>query len=210
MIEPPVEIGSDDIRAQPRRTGHHWFDLTMALLAIFLSMVSLYVAFDHSKAERELVQANSWPFIQENTSVSSRGEAEISLFNAGIGPAKLHTLEVFYDGVAARSPVALLQLCCGLPVEPKQQYSSIPGDLSVGNPNNQVLRPGQALRVIALTRGPAPSTVFDRFADAVHNMTFRGCFCSVFDECWISNLHDLDVQKVESCPIRPDRFKVLE
>lgn len=209
MIEPPVEVGPDDIHAQPRRTGRHWFDLTMALLAIFLSMVSLYVAFDHGKAERELVQANSWPFLQENTSVSSRGEVELAVFNAGIGPAKLHTLEVFYKGAAVRSPIELLQVCCGLPRGPQTQYSSVPGDLSLGNPNDQVLRPGQELRVMSLTRA-ASSTLYDRFADAIHSLTFRGCFCSVFDECWISDMHRLDVQKIRSCPIRADRFKVLE
>ncbi|WP_419729116.1 hypothetical protein [Lichenicola sp.] len=210
MIEPPVEIGPDDIHAQPTRTGRHWFDLTMALLAIFLSMVSLYVAFDHSKAERELVQANSWPFVQENTTVMSRGATEIAVFNAGIGPAKLHSFEVFYKGAAVHSPIELLQACCGLPLGPQTQYSSIPGDLSVGNPNDQVLRPGQNLRVMSLSRSQAEPTLSDRFASAVHDLTFRGCFCSVFDECWISDLHRLEVQNVARCPIRPDRFKVLE
>ena len=210
MIEPPVEIGPDDIHAQPTRTGHHWFDLTMALLAIFLSMVSLYVAFDHSKAERELVQANSWPFVQENTTIRGIGEAQITVFNAGIGPAKLHTLEVFYKGAPARSPVELLQLCCGLPPGVNQYAMSIPGELGNGDPNNQVLRPGQELLVMSLTRGAGHSPLYDRFAEAVRSLTFRGCFCSVFDECWISDMKSLDVQKVRSCPIRPDRFKFVE
>src|SRR4051812_31961149 len=99
LSEPPVETGADDIQARPRRTGVGWFDLVLALSAIFISAVSLAVAIEHGRTERDLVAASSWPFLRALISNSyGDGEARfaaIGVSNGGVGPAKLESYEVF-------------------------------------------------------------------------------------------------------------------
>src|ERR1700760_2630374 len=119
LREPPVDTGADDVQAHPRRTGIAWFDLALALSAIFISAVSLAVAIEHGRTERDLVAASSWPFIQatlsnEYSEGSGQLYAAFGVANGGVGPAKLQTFEVFYKGQPARSGVDLLRRCCGL------------------------------------------------------------------------------------------------
>ena len=42
----------------------------------------------------------------------------------------------------------------------------------------------------------------------IDKMSFRGCYCSVFDECWISDLNSLATQHLKSCPANADSFVV--
>ena len=48
-------------------TGSRWLDLTLALSAMFVSIVSLAVAVHHGNAMDRLVAANSWPFLMYST-----------------------------------------------------------------------------------------------------------------------------------------------
>ena len=68
-MELPVQVTTDEVHAHAKHTGHRFLDLTLALSAIFISVVSLIVAIEHGRTERELVAANSWPFVQANSSL---------------------------------------------------------------------------------------------------------------------------------------------
>ena len=57
MSEAPVESGVDEVQPVPRRTGRPHFDVIVALTAIFISAVSLFVAIEHGKTERVAVPA---------------------------------------------------------------------------------------------------------------------------------------------------------
>jgi hypothetical protein len=59
MAEPPLEAGVDDIRPHAPRTGHRWIDAAVALCAIAISLISLFIALDNSRTERKLVAASS-------------------------------------------------------------------------------------------------------------------------------------------------------
>src|ERR1700749_4530159 len=117
MSHPPIESGADDISAHPRHTGHRGFDLVLALSAIFISAVSLAVAIEHGRTERDLVAASSWPFLRavlSNGGGQAPGENSvvIGVSNGGVGPAKLESFEVFYRGQAASSGLDLMRRCC--------------------------------------------------------------------------------------------------
>src|ERR1700761_2477293 len=102
MPHPPIESGADDVSAQPRHTGNGRLDLVLAVSAIFISAVSLAVAIEHGRTERDLVAASSWPFLREilsNESGTSPDSAvAFGVSNGGVGPAKVESFEVFYKG----------------------------------------------------------------------------------------------------------------
>ena len=99
MSEAPVEASVDDVRPVPRRTGRKHFDVAVSLSAIFISAVSLYVAVEHGKTERQLVAANVWPFPRAilSNGYDDKGSIAIGVSNGGVGPAKIRSFELFYS-----------------------------------------------------------------------------------------------------------------
>ncbi len=203
MPHSPISSGPDDIEAHPRHTGHRWFDLILALSAIFISAVSLAVAIEHGRTERDLVAASSWPSIGAviSNQYSTEGGATlaaIGVSNSGVGPAKLQTFEVFYNGAPASSGLDLLRRCCGLAAHGAGDIGAqLPRGVHYEITDNTVLRAGEAKATFGVWRG---SPVGEAFAGHITDFTFRGCYCSILDQCWISNLRDLRVQPVKACP----------
>jgi len=201
LREPPVETGADDVQAHPRHTGLRWFDLALALSAIFISAVSLAVAIEHGRTERDLVAASSWPFLRALISNSyGDGEANfaaIGVSNGGVGPAKLESYEVFYGGKPVANQVDLLRRCCGLGPARADYEREIRNKGRYAIVDHTVIRPGEVSVVLGVRRG---TPVGERLADALLSLSFRACYCSILDECWISNLRSTRVQPVKACP----------
>ena len=203
MNEPPVEVSADDINPRPRHTGHAWLDMALALSAIFISAVSLFVAIEHGKTERDLVAANSWPFLREilSNGYDAKGSVAIGFSNGGVGPAKIHSFQVAYKGVPVRSGLDLLRRCCGLPDGgPAVVRARLPSGFDYSVADETVIRPGEANPVLLIRRSPQAPEVPDRFAAALPDISFDACYCSVLDECWRSDLRSTRTLPVKACP----------
>ena len=101
------------------KTGHSLADKILALTAIFLSGVSVFIAVHHGQTMERLVAANSWPSISYATgNESDNGQKKIislTLRNTGVGPARIDTFEVFYYG----KPISSISgFAAGLPKTP--------------------------------------------------------------------------------------------
>ena len=117
MSEPPVTTEAEGVRAEPRKTGHRLMDISIALSAILISVISLTVAIHHGRVQERLVAANSWPFLTARTSNDFGGDRQyfsLSIINSGVGPAVLKRLIVRYDDKPVRGWLELLQECCGV------------------------------------------------------------------------------------------------
>lgn len=200
MSEAPVEAGVDDVKPAPRRTGFRHFDVITSIAAIFISAVSLYVAIEHGKTERQLVAANVWPFLREirSNGYGPDGDVAIGIVNVGVGPAKVRSLEVSYGGQPASSGLDLLRKCCGLPTNAAATKSALPGGFYYSTADNSVLRPGEANPVLKLRRTSSPAMA-NRFASALDGLSFRVCYCSVLDQCWKSDMRSMQAQPVHEC-----------
>ncbi len=116
-MEPQDEHqGAVEVAGLPKRTGRFWFDLFAATTAVFVSVVSLFVAMRGEETQPGLLAANSWPFIQ----LSENRNLDVAMFdveNAGVGPAKIMSFEVFYKGHPVDSAYDLLSRCCSAPAK---------------------------------------------------------------------------------------------
>jgi len=172
-------------------------------------VISLWVAIATERANQKMVDANyrmvaaaSWPFLQIDSGNDDSGKRRITLElqNAGVGPAKIQSFEVFWRGKAYASAGALLRACCAPDKKVRLQTGTLPV-LGV------VLRPGDQRQFFRFDLTPDNADVWKAF-DQVrqHELAYRACYCSVFDECWISALntqqaqHTLQVQPVKACP----------
>jgi hypothetical protein len=204
MSEVPVETAAGDVTPAPRRTGVRHFDAIVSMAAIFISAVSLYVAIEHGRTERQLVAANVWPFLQQILS-NDYGEGNektvaIGFSNAGVGPAKIRSYEVFYRARPVSSALDLLRKCCGLPADPAAMKVAIPHGLYFATADQTVLRPGEQYPVVMVYKVPSAPQIPDRFRAALSQLSFRVCYCSVLDQCWRSNLQSIRVEPVKECP----------
>lgn len=202
MSEAPVETAVDDVQPKARRTGLRHFDVITSIAAIFISAVSLYVAIQHGKTERDLVAANVWPFARAvlNNGGSPDGLTQIGVSNGGVGPAKIRSFELFYGGRPVSSSVDLLRKCCGLPSDPGGVKAALPrGAFLYSVVDNTVLRPGEDTVVLQIDRKKT-GKLGERLALAVtRQISFRVCYCSVQDQCWRSDLRSIQVQPVGQC-----------
>jgi hypothetical protein len=132
----------------------------------------------------------------------SVGEKAISLgiANEGVGPAKVRWVQVTYDGKPARSTLELLTRCCGL----------TPGghvDYEYALLTNTVVRAGDTVDMITLRREPVNESIFKILRPNARRVGFRVCYCSVFDECFISDGLSLDTHTVGRCVAPADAFQ---
>jgi hypothetical protein len=224
---PEVETPHPHPHARGRK-----LDLVLPVCALFVSVISLILAMIHGQAmERmadanaRLVQANSWPLLEYVTgNQADNGDLQIYLrvHNAGVGPAKLETFEVFWNGKPMRSNEDLLRQCCGYdPALMKSNldtaammHGSIEARIAAAKKASQsavktnyagtgvtgLLEAHETSSFLILPLTPKTAPVWQKLNGARMQLQFRACYCSVFDECWISNLRTLTPPRVKVCP----------
>ena len=189
----------------PRHTGRFWFDFAAAAAAIFISVVSLFVAMSGEQTQRELLAANSWPFLEIDEDVSVNGRDAIKVDNEGVGPAKVVTFEVFYDGQPVDNAYALLNKCCGTPSHPDMTYVRA-HPISTGDVADNVIRSAEGRGVLSFRSSDLTPGASDRFEANLGRITFRSCYCSILDRCWVTALRHLDPTPVRTCPAPSHAF----
>jgi hypothetical protein len=198
--------------AEVHKTGHRWIDRTVAGCALVVSATSLFVAIRHghtmermAEANARLVAANSWPMLQRYVSTRDPKGGEFALswwvVNNGVGPAKVEEFEVFYKGQAMRTVRDLLRACCLL-----EQDASNDVTLQTSDIQGNVLRAGEIRTLFMTQPTPAAAAIVRRWEASYHDVTIHACYCSVFDECWVSSLNTLHPKEVKQCPVSATPF----
>jgi len=189
------------------KTGHNWVDLTVAISALFVSVVSLGIGVLHGRTmERmaeenaRLVAANSWPFVSYGAGTSTTEgvtKVHLQVFNSGVGPAKIESAELKWKGVAYRGVREFVEACCDL-----DQASDTPVDSS--RFANYVLPAGANIRFLEFSKSANPA-VFSALQRAIlsPDLQLNICYCSIFDECWQDDLTRLSLRPkhVDACTV---------
>jgi hypothetical protein len=192
----------------------HWTDTLFAAAALFVSAISLWVGIRTEDANEKLVAASTWPFVQvqiSNANPDAKLDLQFSVVNTGVGPAKIESFEVFWKGKPYRSASELLHACCG--------YTSIKATLpqakghtplTTGTVQGVVLRAGEPEMFIHYPLNTDNLAVWSALDNAREQMTYRICYCSVLDECWLGVLRSelyirgqLHPKQVKTCPVPP-------
>lgn len=191
-------------------TGHQWVDLIVAFSAIAISVISLFIAVDNGRTERKLVAANSWPFLvfdKENDGLLPGSRmAILKIGNGGVGPARIQSAVVRLNGRIVRSRWQLLSSRCGV-TWPTDTDGEIRSGLLNENPIVGVLAAKDSVSFLALRERPGNGSVWNAFS-AMRGLTFQVCYCSVLDDCWLTDLKSTtSPAPVKACPARPDGYK---
>ena len=186
-------------------TGFRWLDISLALSAFFVSLVSLWFAIHNARYMERLVAANSYPNIDFSygnrfdfqDGQGMRSAVYLSLQNTGIGPARLRSVELSFAGRPAVNLRALLALCCT-----DEPAGSLPKSSywASGDVRGAMVQAGKSLNLFAWADA-AGDTRWPRLEHVVQagNVGIRVCYCSVFDECYLRDSGHREPKSVAAC-----------
>jgi hypothetical protein len=168
--------------------------------AIGVSMISLSVAISSNRTQERLLAASVWPALEYGTgNRNDEGEDVISMTvgNSGVGPARLRSFQILYDGKPAPNAARLLDQCCGLGAEPAYTVTS--------GTRARVLKAGDELSFLRLPREKNKAEVWERFNQERFKTRVLACYCSVLDACWMMDSDQAEPTPVATCAEVPDQ-----
>lgn len=202
------------------RAGKHFHDLILPIVALFVSFISIFIAWEHGKVMKELVRQNeklveaeSLPYLDIYTSdlEDDRRTPAFRLVvqNQGVGPARIAEVSMTVRGHPVADFSTLVDHCCA-PGELSaanrgtKQYRGVRnGDVIQSTLRDRMIRPGEAVDAVDWRVTPENRAVIEQlrsgFASDLVNMSI--CYCSVFDECWVRTDEDRRAIAVKQCPI---------
>ena len=199
-----MEEGSHAHAHPPHGSGVRWLDMSLALSAFVVSLASLWLTVHNARTMERLVAANSYPNIDYDfgnqfdfqDGRGLRPALYLALVNSGIGPARLRSIELSFDGKPAANLRAVLETCCTAePASalPKTNYW-FSGDL-----RGAMLQAGKELTLFAWAEPPADPR-WARLQEVRDRIGVRVCYCSVFDECHMRDSGHREPSRVKACP----------
>lgn len=188
-----------------------WINRVIALSALITSVVSIFLGIQNGDSMNRLVEANSWPHLSVKTGNFNAGERriDVKVVNQGVGPASVHRFVVLYRGKAVSNAYELFEACClGDDDMTAAEFEAAARELLTFTPSGRVVRPGEEVPVFGLRRSEENAELWDKVnVVRLRDLTYDACFCSVFDECWESDLTSLEKTPVRSCAPSQDAWR---
>ncbi len=180
-----------------------WLEYVIGGTAVLISAISLFVAVNANRTQERMMAASTWPYVQYGTGnrlPDDESSITFNLNNAGVGPARIKSVQLLYDERPMADAATLLKACCGATGDRVLTVTSHPERVLVAGEEMTFLRYDEK------TADPAVWAALNRKRFAVRLLT---CYCSVLDDCWMRDSHRDDPQAVAACPAVPaeQRFR---
>jgi hypothetical protein len=194
----------------PERTLARRLEMAVAIAALVTSVTSIWLSLSQGDDMARLVQAQSWPYLEYQTSNSADDgtkQIDIAVRNSGVGPAKIESFSISYDGKPAKGWAALIRACCAPDGHPINTTADLLADtdnrMMSARLRQRVLRASDSITLMRLPRTDANGALWAKLNEARFKLEMRVCYCSVFDECWVSDLRSTEQHAVRTCPADP-------
>jgi hypothetical protein len=195
----------------PHGTGTRWLDITLAVAATIVSLVSLWLGLHSAHSMEKLVAANSYPYLETIRNMSSdkpfpggdrdREQVEYIFQNNGVGPARIDWVALNFKGKAIGNLSELLAACC------HGSASDTRGFNRRGSVDSTLLRPGASLSMFRWDEPLNENPVFAALHRQMNEIQITSCYCSVFDECYIRHPTQARPEPVKQCTAPPVPFQ---
>jgi len=191
-------------------------EIVIAGAIVAISLASLFKAVYQSIIMRRTLEASVWPRVEwENSNYDEeRGVNAIifALANRGVGPARIARVEILFKGERMSNENALLLACCvgdGTQEERSVTLKRLTGQTFTSTLDGVALTPGQERILFQFDRPVEDSLaldVWDRLNKIRDELELTVCYCSVFDDCWITRAraYTQSTEPVRSCPSEPE------
>lgn len=171
----------------------------LSLAGVFTGAVALYATLIQADAVRQQTAAAAWPYIQlmiEDTDDGDRARFALSFRNVGVGPARMQSARVLFDGKPIMSWVDMAQQLVDQPLKLGVDY----GRTAI---SARVLAPEELSTAFQTEYRPLVLAL----QQAVYGgrMALQYCYCSIFDQCWdVSGFGTADIVRPEPVAQCPD------
>lgn len=203
-----------------RKLGIPWYDLAIPVAALFVSFVSIFIAWHHGQVMKELVvqnekivEAESFPYVEIDTSDLDEDRRtpafRLTVQNQGVGPARIAEVTMTVNGQQVPDLATLVDRCCapGALQAAKRGAKKFrgmkDGDVILSTLRDRMIRPGEAVDAFEWEVTDSNKEVIDRLKAGFASNSIRTsiCYCSVFDDCWTRTDDDRRPTAVNECPI---------
>ena len=188
-----ADLGSRFLRYLPFITVAHF---VIGLPALIASLALAWFAFVQADATQKMQTGGVMPFVTFGTSNGDEDgnqDISLSLTNNGVGPAILGPIEVRYEGKPVDTPVELLKTCCA-----KAGMRGV--RLSTSPSTGIAVRPGETVEFVSFPRTPESEKLWQAFNKERWKLEVRSCYCSIFNDCWITEGMQGLPKPVNKCP----------
>ncbi len=163
----------------------------LSIVAIVMSIGALLVSVFEVSAIRDEQRIQVWPYIEVTTNYSSEGFKLLAI-NKGIGPARVRTVELTFDG----QPVDNLDQ---LIVDTIGEEDAFSYDLYRSSDISQsIMSPEEEAILFGVPWQPRTRRLSQAWSGRVDVAV---CFCSVYDECWESRMNGGEPTPVSQCEV---------
>jgi hypothetical protein len=187
--------------------AHRWLDIGLAVAVVLVSLGSLYVSLHTGKTMEQLVEqnsrlvrANSVPLLQFDTGNIGDDDRSSELYlavrNAGTGPARIVWFELLQDGRPVRNYQDLL------PPDARAARRADAG-IVTGGIAPSMMPAGERRKLLSWPRpaGGELQSAWDHLNDVRNGLKVEACYCSLFDECWLTSAAADVPRPVATCEI---------
>jgi hypothetical protein len=194
-----ADTGPESEHGHHRHTGHRPVDVVLGVSAVLISVISLFLAIQHGRVMERILEASTWPYVMvygSNANSDGSRHLTLSIVNKGVGPAKIESVELFYQGVAQANPQSLVRAILK-PSDPRRRLEVLHSDVG-----GTVMSAGEKITFVDLIPQEYSPEEYSKINELWFEVQSETCYCSVFDECWIA---DQRVSRrpvaVKSCPV---------
>lgn len=177
-----------------RQTFMEWLrepESLVGLSAVIIALCSLGIALYETSVIRQAQRASVWPHVLVGPSLQG-DRINLLVQNAGIGPARIRAASVKYEGETLGNWTELFQELVGEDID----------SLGLNSYNNlingRVLPTSEEFITIfgiseTSDTGPGAVEAMTQFRQAIEEgaIDVEVCYCSVYDECWVSSMQDV-------------------
>ena len=213
-----MDVEIEQPHVHHRKTGIRRLDLILPLAALFISVLSILIAWHHGKVmsdlvhqNERLVEAESLPYLQiEMSNLESDLHSpalRLTVQNQGVGPARIAEVVMTVNGEPVRDFNTLIDHCCApgflqTSAVGKKQFRGLHnGEIVLTKLRDRMIRPGEAVDAFDWPITPENRPILDRLRAqyATNALNTAICYCSVFHECWIRTDEDRQPVPIRQC-----------
>ena len=161
----------------------------ISLIALILSVVAVLTSIIEVNFIRQELRSEAWPYISLDTRYNADGFA-LTITNKGVGPARLRSVELLYEGKVINDIDKLILDTVGK--ENAFSYNLY----GIRNPAPGVMSAGEQVELFTVPWEPRSRLFMNNLSG---DLSVRACYCSIYDECWRAGLTLDDPVPVERC-----------
>lgn len=147
-----------------------------AVFAVLVSLTTLALLIAQTRLMQTQARASVWPHVSIGFSSNQSGFAWV-VANNGVGPAITHSVQVRVDGEPQRDWAGVLR---ALQINAKVGTSQLSGTVLTPAENTN------DLYEIMRMQGSESATAMT--AAAMTRVEIELCYCSIYEDCWLSGL----------------------